>query len=64
MWPLLIEFIGKQESGKNLRQGHHMLPWQPHFRRHVYSNFDFFNIFFHLLAKYLEQGLIIKLKVN
>ena len=42
-------------------QGYHMLPWQPHFRRHVYSNFDFLNIFLHLLTKYLKQGLIISL---
>ena len=64
MWPLLLKFIGEQDSGKILRQRHHMLPWQPHFRRHVYSNFDFLNIFLHLLTKYLEQELIISLKVN
>ena len=40
-------FIGEQDSGKILRQGYNMLPWQPHFRRHVYSNFDFLNIFLH-----------------
>ena len=45
MWPLLLKFIGEQDSGKILRQGYHMLPGQPHFRRRVYSNFDFFNIF-------------------
>ena len=64
MWPLLPKFIEEQDSGKILRQGYHMLPWQPHFRRYVYSNFDFFNIFLHLLMKYLKQGLIISLKVN
>ena len=37
MWPLLLKFIGEQDSGKILRQGYHMLPWQPHFRCHVYS---------------------------
>ena len=47
MWPLLLKFIGEQDSGKILRQGYHMLPWQPHFRCHVYSNFDFLNIFLH-----------------
>ena len=47
MWPLLLKFIGEQDSGKILRQGYHMLPWQPHFRRQVYSNFDFLNIFLH-----------------
>ena len=47
MWPLLLKFIGKQDSGKYLRQRYHMLPWQPRFRRHVYSNFDFLNIFLH-----------------
>ena len=47
MWPLLLNFIGEQDSGKILCQGYYMLPWQPHFRRHVYSNFDFFNIFLH-----------------
>ena len=26
MWPLLLKFIGEQDSGKNLRQGYHMLP--------------------------------------
>ena len=30
MWPLLLKFIGKQGSGKVLRQGYNMLPWQPH----------------------------------
>ena len=47
MWPLLLEFIGEQDSAKILRQEYHMLPWQQHFRRHVYSNFDFLNIFLH-----------------
>ena len=45
MWPLLLKFIGEQDSGKILHKGYHMLPWQPHFRCHVYSNFDFLNIF-------------------
>ena len=45
MWPLLLKFIGEQDSGKILRQGYHMLPWQPHSRKYVYSNFDFLNIF-------------------
>ena len=45
MWPLLLKFIGVQNSGKILRQGYNMLPWQPRFRHHVYSNFDFLNIF-------------------
>ena len=43
----LVKFIGKQDSGKILCQGYHMLPLQPRFRRHVHSNFDFFNIFLH-----------------
>ena len=47
MWPLLLQFIGKQDSGKNWRQGYHMLLWQPCFRRHVYSNCDFLIIFLH-----------------
>ena len=64
MWPLLLKSIVEQDSGKNLRQGYYMLPWQPHFWRHVYLNFDFFNIFLHYLTKYLKQGLIISLKVN
>ena len=25
MWPLLLKFIGEQDSGKILRQGYHML---------------------------------------
>ena len=50
----LLKFIGEQDSGKTLRQGYHMLPWQPHFQRHAYSNFDFLNIFLHLLSKYLK----------
>ena len=37
MGPLLPKFIGEQDSGKILRQEYHMLPWQPHFRRHVSS---------------------------
>ena len=45
MWSLLLKFIWGQDSGNILRQGYHMLPWQPQFRRRVYSNFDFFNIF-------------------
>ena len=64
MWPLLLKFIGEQESAKILHQGYHMLPWQPHFQHHVYSNFDFLNIFLHKLLKYLRQRLIIRLKVN
>ena len=48
MWPLLLKFIGEQDSGKILRQGYYMLPWQPRFRHHVNSNFDFL-IFFSLL---------------
>ena len=64
MWPVLLKFIGEQDSGKMSRQGYHMLPWQPHFWRHVYSNFDFLNIFLHQLTKYLKQGLIISLKAN
>ena len=36
-----IEFIGQQDCAKSLGQGCHMLLWQPRFRRHVYSNFDF-----------------------
>ena len=47
MWPLLLKFTGEQDSGKILHQGYHMLPWQPRFRHHVYSNFDFLNIFLH-----------------
>ena len=47
MWPLLLKFIGEQDSAKILLLGYHMLPWQPHFRCHVYSNFDFLNIFLH-----------------
>ena len=47
MWPPLLKFVGEQDSGKILRQGCHMLPWQKHFRRQVYSDFDFFNIFLH-----------------
>ena len=47
MWQLLLKFIGEQNFGNILRQGYHMLPWQPHFRRHVYSNFDFLNSFLH-----------------
>ena len=43
--PLLLKFIGEQDFGKILRQGYHSLPWQLHFQRHVYSNFDFL-IFF------------------
>ena len=43
--PNVATFIGEQDSGKILRQGYHMLPWQSRFRRHVYSDFDFFNIF-------------------
>ena len=64
MWPLLLKFIGEQDSGKILRQGYHMLPWQPRFWRHLYSNFDFLNIFLHYLTKYLKQGLIIRIQVN
>ena len=64
MWPLLLTFIKEQDSGKILRQGHLMFSWQPYFRCHVYSNFDFLNIFLHQLTKYLKQGLIISLKVN
>ena len=45
MWPLLRKFIGEQDSGKAFCQGYHMLQWQPYFRRHVYSNVDFLNIF-------------------
>ena len=45
MWPLLQIFIGEQDSGKILRQGYPMFPWQPRFRHHVYSNFDILNIF-------------------
>ena len=41
------QIIGEQDSAKILRQGYHMLPWQPRFRHHAYSNFDFFNIFPH-----------------
>ena len=41
----LLKLIGEQDSGKMLRQGYHMLPWQPRFRRHVYSNFDFLILF-------------------
>ena len=51
MWPLLLKFVGEQDSGKTLRQGYHMLPLQPRFRHHVPSNFDFFNIFLHYLTK-------------
>ena len=58
------KFIGEQDSGKILRQVYHMLPWQPHFRRHVYSTFDFYNIFLNQLTKYIKQGLTITLKVN
>ena len=47
IWPLLLKFIGEQDSGNILRQWYHMLPWQPHFWPHVYSNFGFFNIFLH-----------------
>ena len=47
MWPLLLKIIREQVFGKMLRQGYHMLPWQPRFRRQVYSNFDFLNIFLH-----------------
>ena len=47
MWPLLLKFIGEQDSAKILLLGYHMLPWQPHFRCHVYSNFNFLNIFLH-----------------
>ena len=47
MWSLLLKCIGEQDSAKILRQGYHMLPWQPRFRHHVYSNFDFLNIFPH-----------------
>ena len=47
MWPPLLNFIGEQDSGKILRQGYHILPWQPYFWRHVYSNFNFLNIFLH-----------------
>ena len=64
MWPLLLKFIGEQDSGKILRQGYHILPLQPRFRHYVYSNFDFLNIFLHQLTKYLKQRLIISLKVN
>ena len=61
---ILLKFSGEQDSRKILREGYHMLPWQPRFRQHVYSNFDFLNIFLHLLTKYLKQRLIISLKVN
>ena len=61
---LLLKCIGEQDSGKYLRQGYHMLPWQPRLLRHIYSNFDFFNIFLHKLTKNLKQGLIISVKVN
>ena len=47
MWPPLLKFIEEQDSEKILRQGYHMLPWQPRFQRHVYSNLDFFDIFLH-----------------
>ena len=33
--------------GNKTLEGYHMLPWQPRFRHHVYSNFDFLNIFLH-----------------
>ena len=45
MWLLLLKFIGEQDSGKILHQGYHMLPLKPRFRHHVYSDFDFLNIF-------------------
>ena len=60
MWPLLLEFVGEQDSGKSLRQRYHILPWQPRIRHHVYSNFDFFSIFLHYLTNYLKQGLVIR----
>ena len=47
MWPLLLKFIGEQDSVKQSRQRYHMLPRQLHFWRHVYSKFDFLNIFLH-----------------
>ena len=47
MWPLSLKFIEEQDFRTILRQGYHMLPWQPRFRHHVYSNFDFLKIFLH-----------------
>ena len=65
MWPLSLKFIiGEQDSGKILREGYHMLPWQPRFLRHVYSNFDFLNIFLYYLTKSSKQKLIVSIKVN
>ena len=42
MLPLLLKCIGtEQDSRKFFCQGYHLLPWQPDFRRHIQSNFDF-----------------------
>ena len=63
MLPLLLEFIGKKDSGKCFCQGYHMLPWQPDFRRHVQSNFDILT--FSLLIKdFFKLVLILSIKVN
>ena len=43
--PLLLKFIGEQGSGKRFCQEYKLLTWQPDFRHHVQSNFDFFDIF-------------------
>ena len=35
-----------------------MLPWQPCFRHHAYSNIDFLNIFLHYSTKSLKKSVI------
>ena len=68
MWPLLLKFIGEQDSGKIFRQRYHILPRQPRFFKfyftHVYSNFNFLNIFLHYLTKSGKQELIVSLKAS
>ena len=43
--PLFLIFIGEQDLVKTFCQGYNLLPWQSDFRRHIKSNFDFFDIF-------------------
>ena len=65
MWAFLLKFIGEQDSGKTLRQEYHLFTWQPRFRRHVYSNFDFLKYFFPLVNKIFKTraNCIVCLKV-
>ena len=47
MLGILLNAIGGQNSGKNLRQVYNLLSWKARFRRLLDSNFDIFKEFFH-----------------